>query len=580
MHEGEIPKGTWLIVAALSLASCRGYRELCEADGCAVAAAGDQGGASSEQPSSLAGAPGAAGTRGGEGEPECSDDADCDDERTCSGRERCVDERCVPGDDVECYHGTDCVEASAELCVYRRPSPWVIAMSLETVVGLPLDELEEDGEMIQLAQQERARALTGFAELWWSADGRFALVRSLEDRVGTRMHLLRFGAGLPSKLESIPDLPNWGDFLNDPVFSEDSKRVVIVDNYSGTYVVDLTDPAAPVTTLSGSDGPDSESVAIRSKPCASPNTWVARDEDDNYILTSRSNGELTSTPLGGDVTVSPDGRLLAVALQGDEEGEQRQIELRPCSSETWVTPLGPGYGHEFSPDSQNIALELTEYSGGMSLISLADPQSPKTIWSDAAASPPYGPWFTPDGARLMPQLRESPDEDLTLHVLDVTNGETRTLGLPPYTDVAAMGAHALLAWAPNIASEPRDLLWQAFEREAAPLVILNDSAQHEAMLHDVRFDRESVFISRPVGDDTEVGMLRFDASEPVRPAPVILPGSLGMLEPARDRRSLLLTMMSGLMSGNVFSISYSEAGEASKPRLLFEGAWFVSIQPW
>jgi hypothetical protein len=210
MNEGEIPKGTWLMVAALSLASCRGYRELCEAEGCAVAAAGDQGGAPSEQPSGLAGAPGAAGTRGGEGEPECTDDADCDDERTCSGRERCVDERCVDGDDVECDHGTDCVEAHAEPCVYKRPSPWVIAMSLETVSGLPLDELEKGEEMIQLAHQERTRALTGFGELWWSPDGRFAIVHSLEDRLGSRMDLLRFGAGLPSNLESIPDLPNWG----------------------------------------------------------------------------------------------------------------------------------------------------------------------------------------------------------------------------------------------------------------------------------------------------------------------------------------------------------------------------------
>jgi hypothetical protein len=353
---------------------------------------------------------------------------------------------------------------------------------------------------------------------------------------------------------------------------------VIVDNYSGTYVVDMTDPAAPVTTLSGNDGPDSASAAILSKPCASSNAWVARDKDDNYVLTSRSNDELTSTPLGDYVTVSPDARLIAVRVKGDEE-DVPQIELRPCSPETWATPLGPGYRHEFSPDSQTIAFELTEYSGGMSLISLADPQSPKTIWSDAAASPPYGPWFTPDGAWLMPQLRESPDEDLTLHVLDVTNGATRTLGLPPYTDVAAMGAHALLAWAPNVASEPRDLLWQAFEREAAPLVILNDSAQHEAVLHDVRFDRESVFISRPVGDDTEVSLLRFDASEPVRPAPVVLPGSLGMLEPARDRRSILLTMMSGVVRGDLFWISYSEDGEASQPRLLLEEAWFVSIQP-
>jgi hypothetical protein len=306
-----------------------------------------------------------------------------------------------------------------------------------------------------------------------------------------------------------------------------------------------------------------------------------RDEHDNYVLTSRSDGQLTSTPLGDDVTVSPDARLIAVEVKGDDDDDddEPQIELRPCSSETWVTPLGPGYSLEFSPDSRTIALELTEYGDGMSLISLADPQNPRTIWSDAAASPPFGPWFTPDGTRLMPELRDSPDEEPTVHTVDVTNGEIETLGLPPSTTVAAVGAHALLAWAPNIASEPRDLLWQAFDREEAPLVILTDSAQHEAILHDMRFDRESVFITRPVGDDTELSSLRFDASEPTRHAPVVLPGSLGMLEPARDRRTILLSMMSGFVSGDLFLISYSEDGEASKPRLLLEQAWFVSIQP-
>jgi hypothetical protein len=392
------------------------------------------------------------------------------------------------------------------------------------------------------------------------------------------MHLLRFGAGLPSQLESIPDLPNWGDYYwDEPVFSADSKRVVVVDGYSETYIVDLTDPAAPVTTVAGSDAPDLESEEIVGTRCASTDAWVARDEDGNYVLTSRdSSGELASTPLGDSVTVSPDARLIAIQVKGTDDDSQ--IELRPCSSETWMASLGPAYRLEFSPDSRTIALELTEYNDGMSLISLADPQSPKTVWSDPAASPATGPWFTPDGKRLMPELRESPDKDPTVHVVDVTNGEPKTLGLPPYASVAMVGGQALLAWLGS-AGEPRDLFWQAFDREEAPLVILSDSARHETILHGMHFDRKSVLISRPVGDDTELSMWRFDASEPTRGAPVVLSGSLGMIEPARDRRSIFLSMMSGFTSGNVFSISYSEDGEASEPRLLFQKAWFVSVQP-
>jgi hypothetical protein len=452
-------------------------------------------------------------------------------------------------------------------------------MSLETVLGLPLDELEKGAEMVRLGHQERTRVLTGFTNLWWSPNGRVALIRSAEDRLGSRMHLLRFGAGLPSKLESIPDLPNWGDFSDDPVFSDDSERVIIVDSYSETYVVDLMDPASPVTTVGGSDGQPMETATSGGWPCASPDTWVARDEDDDYVLTSRgSSGELTSTPLGDSVTVSPDARLIAIQVKGDEDGDS-QIELRPCSSETWLAPLGPAYWAEFSPDSRTIALELTEYNDGMSLLSLADPQHPETVWSDATASTPVGPWFTADGRRLLAELRESPDQDRTVHVLDVTNGAAKPLGLPSYASVAVAGGQALLAWSLGSDSAARDLLWQAFDREGAPLVILTDSDPSEVTLHDVPFDRGSVFISRPVDDNTELSTLRFDASEPARGAAVVLPGSLGLLEPARDRRSIFLSMITGATIGNLFSISYSEDGEASEPRLLLENAWFVSIQP-
>lgn len=577
MQGVEVAKWKWLAVAALALASCRAHRELCEGEGCGVLPTGDQGGAPDERPSGMAGAQGSQAPQGGRGQPMCVDDASCDDGSVCNGLERCVDERCVSGAQVECRYGTECVDAAPERCIYTDPSPWLVAVSAETLLGLPLDELEKGSEMAVLAHHPRSALLTGFDHVWWAPNGKIALVHSLEDRMGSRMHLLRFGAGLPSELEPIPDLPNWGNYADAPMFSADSTRVVIVDSYSGSYVVDLTEERRP-TTLGGLDGGEMPELAIESL-CADSTAWVSVDEDGNHFLTSNSGGELSSIPLGaGTVTLSPDQRLLAVEVAGEDE-DHKTIELRPCSQETWVTPLGPGYSLEFSSDSRAIALQLTEYNGGMSLLSLADPQSPTTIWSSALASPPLGPWFTPDGSRLMTMLRAREGEDPTVQALNLSNGEMKPLGLGPYARVVAVGTQALLAWSVDFTSEPRDLLWQAFDRDEEPVLIVSDSAEQETSLQSVLFDPTSVFISRYIDGQTEFGTLRFDASAPERARPLTLPGSVNMLVAARDRRAILLSMIDGLIAGKLYWISYSEQGEAAEPRLLLEDAYFLSIQP-
>jgi hypothetical protein len=577
MQGVEVATWKWLAVAALSLASCRAHRELCEGEVCGDLPTEVQGGSADEALSGLAGSQGSQGGRASQAEPLCADDATCDDGRVCNGLERCVDERCLPGVDVDCRHGTECVEAAPEPCIYTEPSPWVVATSAETLLGLPLDELENGAEMAVLAHRERTAALTGFDHVWWSPNGKVALVRSFEDRMGSRMHLLRFGAGLPSELESIPDLPNWGNYWDDPVFSADSKRVLIVDTYSGSYVVDLTDEGRP-TTLGSIDGGEMPELAIEAL-CADATSWVTVDENYNHFLTSDSGGEPSSIPLGqGSVTLSPDAQLLAVEVKGEDE-DDKTVELRPCSQEAWVAQLGPGYRLEFSSDSQAIALQLTEYNDGMSVLSLADPQSPTTIWSSALAGPPVGPWFTPDGSRLMMMLRETKDDDPTVQVLNLTNGEIQPLGFGPYARVVAVGGQALLAWSVDFTSEPRDLLWQAFDREEEPVLILSDSAAQETSLESVRFDPKSVFVSRYIGGQTEFGTLRFDASAPESARPIILPGSVGRLETARDRRAILVSMVDGFVPGKLFWISYSERGEADEARILLEDAYFLSIQP-
>ena len=88
-----------------------------------------------------------------------------------------------------------------------------------------------------------------------------------------------------------------------------------------------------------------------------------------------------------------------------------------------------------------------------------------------------------------------------------------------------------------------------------------------------------MFVSRPAGEDTELGTLRFDASEPRLMPSVLVPGYLNKLEAARDRRAILLSMLDGLADGYLYWISYSKDGEPSEPRLLLEKAIFLSIQP-
>ena len=285
---------------AVLLISCREHRQVCEAEGCASPLAGAGG---MPEDGEVVTTP--AGSAGEPQEPECARDEQCQNEKVCDGAERCADGRCVAGEQIECQYGAHCDDEAASLCVYDEPSPWLITTTMQRVSGLPVALLSEAEELLTLAERPEAGMLTGYDKPFWAPDGKAMLVRSFEDRMGSRLSLMHFGAGLPSSLEPVRDLPNWGDYWDTPLFSADSKWVFVTDNYTGSYLVDLgLDPAPPRLR------PAEEFSAPRAL-CADPSAWLPYGDSEQSVLATSLDGELATRSLGYGLDHALSGRPFA-----------------------------------------------------------------------------------------------------------------------------------------------------------------------------------------------------------------------------------------------------------------------------
>jgi hypothetical protein len=526
-----------------------------------------------------AGAAGAA----GEPAPECARDEHCQNESMCDGSERCADGQCLPGEAVECQYGAHCDDEATPLCIYDKPSPWLIATTTQRVSGLPVALLNEVDELLTLAERPKGSVLTGYDKPFWAPNGKVALVRSFEDRMGSRLSLMRFGAGLPSSLEPVPDLPNWGDYWDTPVFSADSNWVSVTDNYTGTYLVDLKPDAVP---------PQLQPRAEFSAPrllCADPDAWLPYVDSEESLLAALVDGELATRSLGtGSITLSPDGRLLLIGVE-DADGDEVGLQLGSCSAETWLVNLDGASHAVFSPDSQLLLLELRE--GGMKLLSLTDPAEPAELWSNLAARPAVERGFSPDSQKLVFLLSDATEEEPSLHVIELgelPTTEGRGLALPAQGEVVALGDEAVLMWSSSAEGEPPRLLWRALEpavdedgKLEPPLVLVEDAALPTTVTSHA-FDSRTVFLtgySKDL-DQTTVSRLLFDASQPELVELGTFAGSAQSVEATPRDYGVAVLMEKGLIDVQLFWIGFAPDGVPASPRLLADQAFSVSIQPW
>jgi hypothetical protein len=506
-----------------------------------------------------------------EPEPECRRDRDCANDSLCDGAERCVSGTCEGGSALDCAHGTACVESGDERCVYEAPSPWLLVTATDSLRGLPVAELGKR-ELITLVDRPREEILHGFDRVFWPADGKVALVRSLEREFGYRLELLRFRAGVPGPIEPLPDVPTWGDFDEAPDISSDSTRALVLDGYGGVYLVDLTEAATPTRLIAPPD------ALISASFCNDSSSWLQLSREE-YVWSqaSLSDGEITTRELGyGSPVISPDLSLVAMELQ-DEDDETFAVELTSCSAGDWSVDLPGTTNAAFSDDAQLLLLQLA--GGGVKVVSLEDPSAPVEIWSDLDANDWEEPSFVSGAHGTL--VRYLKGEEQTLRLVDpLTGTDEPSLELPSGAVVAASGASSLLLWSNDYVGEPRDLIWHSLTPNVPSVVVLSDP--NDDVSEVMRCPTpDAVLVARrlPEAQETELFLLHFDGELGELEHVATFPGAISSWSWASDDVGAAVATQGVLIDNDLFWLPWSEEGPGTAIQIA-DRALSVGFQPW
>jgi hypothetical protein len=451
----------------------------------------------------------------------------------------------------------------------------LVLASSESLRGLPVGELGER-ELITLASRPRTASLVGFERLFWSPDGRVLVARSLEGESVYGLELLRFGAGLPAAPQVFTDLPARG-YFEEPALSFDSRRALIVDHRSGTYLVDLAEVPAPTRLVAPLD------AVQRASFCGDSSSWVQQLlPTSRWALATLGKDQITTRDLGpASPRFSRGGSLLAFDLI-DEGQAIAGVELRGCSGGDWSAYFPHTSGAVFSDDSKLLLLKRA--TGGLRVMSLADPQAPFELWSEPWAEPADRAAFLPGEQRLLFSYAAA-EEPPTLHLLDLEIGADQravSLGLPGTAEVVATGAVAMLAWSNALAGEPRHLLWQSLEPSSPPIVVLSDPTPDDTQVFPFAPDASAVLLARRSSDgaSTAFSVLRFDVGRAELSAPDQLTTfpAVASVVWAADGSGMIVTTQNGSFASKVYWLPWSNGGFLES-KLLAEDSVAVSLQP-
>lgn len=438
---------------------------------------------------------------GAGGFAECDDDDDCRDASLCNGEERCESGSCVPGDTISCEHGMTCDDNyPSEPCGYANPSPWLLLYSNQQLWGLPTARIGKEPP-IALGEREVNVLWLGFDKLYFSPDGRHALLQRWTIDLGTELLELYWGRGIPNLLQNVANLPNWGKY-SEPVFSADSLAAVIRDsNRPAYYWLDFSHGTAVPTRIELPDHAALDSLQF----CRDSHTLLLGPYETALINLGADLAmqEPSETELGpGEKAVSPDQSMIFIA--GDN------ARIARCSPVADATSLGAGSERgAWSTDGTHLVTVTSDDS--VTLYSVSKELTAQALWS----GPSVTDWrWSSDNNRLV--VRRLEGGAAQYGYLDVSASPVvlQPLKLTGNAELGPCGADGCLAFVPNEPASSRQLVFQAFASDSEPSLLAPEQPL-ELGIDYVDFAQRSVLLHRGVAEDqTELVLIDYSEASP------------------------------------------------------------------
>jgi hypothetical protein len=550
------------MMIAGAAASCRSHWPLCRGVACHAPQAAGAGPAEA-----------AAGEAGqAVPAPACSSDAECSNALACDGQERCSEDGCQPGDPVACpYPALHCEEDASEPCVFDTPSPWLVIARGETLEGLPTSELGKQ-KLIPLASRPPSRGL-GYAGTLVAA-GPFAVPVALEEEFLYRAQYLRFGRGLPSKLQLLPDVPDLIDSLDAPLLSPDSRYVLVIDDATGMYMAPLEDRRQATYFF-----PREEGSVYQAGFCEDSRTFWRRDQAGLSVVTLTD--EATSSRLleaSGTPLWSWQKRFLVL-----ETTEPTGVLVTPCTADGESTFYDGAYEPVIGPGSETLLLSFE--AGGQTLYSLDPPDAKRELWSNGSVRIESAT-FSPDGAHVVGWVEDQ------LCVADLNDAGQRpaALGVPSSASLASakesengeymnlVGNTAALIWVPTEDGEGRELYWQPLAPSLKPQSLFSDPRADSVNVRISQHDVNQAFIVLRDGELYLLKRLRLDTEKPEVEDLFALDSDINRVELAPDGSGLAVLALSEPLQSNVYWAAFEADGKADRPALVSDDSYSFSFQ--
>jgi hypothetical protein len=346
---------------------------------------------------------------------------------------------------LDCKRGTECVARDGEwACEFLTQSGWLAFESYAdpmTIQAVRLGASSAGGELVRETLKTFAHDRhLGDGGLLWSPSGRYLLFRETwpdnpYDSLLThdRWMWSYFGAGLPTKAEPLPNLPNSGQY-GMPLWDEATDALAIM-NGQESYVVRFDGDRAKAELAVTSD----ESYDIL--PCRGATALVYRSYSANqaYLVPVGATPETERVALGSYPIQSPDLSKVVGSRPGTTSGSEVLFTV-DCKAGSVPQDLleieGAFWFVGFWPD--NRSLLLVKNQAGRTLVeltSLANPEEPLFSGEFVGGLPSW------DDSLL---LLESALPGARYHVLELAGGEPRPLAIDGDAFVEWCGQYLLI----------------------------------------------------------------------------------------------------------------------------------------